>query len=90
MHALMVTELMLALEKEHAGVREQRDCLAKQRFIFAGNQLEDGEEEEVMSTVEAGGADLFGPWMEVEADDYIKTKSNIISINNNDTINIKY
>jgi len=42
LHALMVTELMLALEKEHAGVREQRDSLAKQRLIFAGKQLDDG------------------------------------------------
>ena len=42
LHALMVTELMLQLEKEHAGVREQRDSLAKQRLIFAGKQLDDG------------------------------------------------
>ena len=39
LHALMVTELMLELEKEHAAVREQRDSLAKQRLIFAGKQL---------------------------------------------------
>jgi hypothetical protein len=54
-----------------------------------------GEEEEVRSTVSARrraarreAADLFGPWMEVEAEDYnIQKEPNSISISNDASMN---